>query len=276
MAQSQRAWNGLCYHCGFLICGLIIVMPELTAPVISLLVAVAFCAGLVSSMAGAGGLITLPALLWAGLPPLVALGSNKVQSALGTLVSTAKFVRSGHLELRVARTGLLMAGGGAVLGTWVVQRLSNAVLEPLLPVVMIAIALYFLVSPRIGDDDAPRRVSPRVFDYAGAPVMGFYGGFFGPGMGSIFPFLLVSLRGYNLRKATAHTKALVLTVNGTSALLFTAAGQVVWKLALTMAVAQMAGAWFGAGLVIRRGTRLVQPVIVVITVAVALRLLWAR
>lgn len=251
-------------------------MPELTAPVISLLVGVAFCAGFVSSMAGSGGLITLPALLWAGLPPLAALGSNKVQSALGTLVSTIKFVRSGHLELRAARTGLLMAGGGAVFGTWIVQRLPNAVLESLLPLLMITIALYFLISPRVGDEDVPRRVSPRVFDYAGAPAMGFYGGFFGPGMGSVFPFLLVSLRGYNLRKATAHTKALVLTINGTSALLFAAADHVIWGLALTMAAAQMLGAWFGSGLVIRRGTRLVQPVIVVVTVAVAARLLWMR
>jgi hypothetical protein len=251
-------------------------MPELSSAMVALLVVLAFAAGFVSSMAGAGGLITLPALLWAGLPPLLALGTNKVQSALGTLTSTLNFLRSGHLCWAEARRGLGFAGLGAVLGVLAVQRLSTESLEAVLPVLLIAIAGYFLLSPRIGDQDVSERVAPRMFDLGAAPAMGFYGGFFGPGTGSILPFLLVSLRGYNLRKATAHTKALVLAINGVSALLFAVSGRVFWTLALAMAGAQMLGAWLGSGLVIRRGTGLVQPVIVVVTLAVALHLLWRQ
>ncbi len=251
-------------------------MPELSSAMVALLVALAFVAGFVSSMAGAGGLITLPALLWAGLPPLLALGTNKVQSALGTLTSTLNFMRSGHLCWADARRGLCFAGVGAIGGVLAVQRLSTTLLEALLPLLLVGIAFYFLLSPRIGDRDVPRRVAPRVFDYGAAPAIGFYGGFFGPGMGSILPFFLVSLRGYNLRKATAHTKALVLVVNGISALLFAVTGRVQWGLALAMAGAQILGAWWGSGLVIRRGTRLVQPVLVVVTLAMALHLLWRR
>lgn len=251
-------------------------MPELSSAMVALLVALAFAAGFVSSMAGAGGLITLPALLWAGLPPLLALGTNKVQSALGTLASAANFLRSGHLRWAEARRSLCFAGLGAMLGALAVQRLSTAVLEAVLPVLLIAIAGYFLLSPRIGDRDMPEPVAPRIFDLGAAPAMGFYGGFFGPGTGSILPFLLVSLRGYNLRKATAHTKALVLTINGIAALLFAVSGRVFWSLALAMAGAQMLGAWLGSGLVIRCGTRLVQPVIVAVTLAVAMHLLWRQ
>lgn len=251
-------------------------MPEPSSATLGLLVALAFGAGLVSSMAGAGGLITLPALLWAGLPPLFALGTNKVQSALGTLAATLNFLRSGHLQWREARLGLGCAAAGAVLGAVAVQRLSSAALEAVLPTLLIAIAGYFLLSPRIGDREVPARVAPRLFDCTAAPAMGFYGGFFGPGMGSILPFLLVGLRGYDLRKATAHTRALVLVINGVAALLFACSGRVYWRLALAMAGAQLAGAWLGSGLVIRNGTRLVQPVIVVVTLAVALHLLWTR
>lgn len=251
-------------------------MPELSSATLAVLVALAFGAGFVSSMAGAGGLITLPALLAAGLPPLFALGTNKVQSALGTLASTLNFLRSGHLQWSAARRGLACAAVGSVLGALVVQRLSNGMLEALLPALLIAIALYFLVSPRVGDEDTPARIGPGLFDGAVAPAMGFYGGFFGPGMGSILPFLLVGLRGYNLRRATAHTRALVLVINGVAALLFAGAGRVYWSLALAMAGAQMLGAWLGSGLVIRRGARLVQPVVVAVTLAVAAHLLWTR
>ncbi|MFZ5652898.1 MAG: TSUP family transporter [Pseudomonadota bacterium] len=251
-------------------------MPELSSATLVLLVALAFGAGLVSSMAGAGGLITLPALLWAGLPPLFALGTNKVQSALGTLASTLNYARSGHLQWSAVRRGLAGAAAGAALGALAVQRLSNALLEAMLPLLLMAMALYFLVSPRVGDEETPARVGAGLFDGAVAPAMGFYGGFFGPGMGSILPFLLVSLRGCDLRRATAHTKALVLVINGVAALLFAGSGRVAWGLALAMAGAQMLGAGLGSGLVIRRGARLVQPVIVAVTLAVAVHLLWTR
>ncbi len=103
--------------------------------------------------------------------------------------------------------------------------------------------------------------------------MGFYGGFFGPGTGSILPFLFVYLCGYNLRKATAHTKAMVLTINGVSACLFAYSGNVLWGLALTMALAQVVGAYLGSSLVISRGASMVQPVIVLVTLVLSVKLL---
>ena len=244
-------------------------LPFLTFAV---LVIIAFFAGLISSIAGAGGLLTLPALLWAGLPPLQALATNKVQSAVGTLSSAWNFFRKGHIQLKSLRSAIICAFLGSLAGTWTVQQLGNDLLAQLIPVLLMVIALYFLITPKVGEKSQPQRISETGFAVSAALGMGFYGGFFGPGMGSIFPFLFVLLLGRNLVRATAETKVMVLTVNGTSALLFSFSGNVQWTLALCMAAAQMVGARIGSNLVMRRGAGLVQPLIVIVALVLALKL----
>ena len=239
----------------------------------AVLTAVAFAAGYISSIAGSGGLLTLPVLLWTGLPPIHALATNKLQSALGTLSSTWNFFRNGHLQPRALWPAISLALLGSSIGTLTVQQVGNDLLLRLIPVLLITIALYFLFSPRVSDQAAEARFGRCSFAFAVALPMGFYGGFFGPGMGSILPFLFVWLAGYSLPGATAQTKLMVLTINSTSALLFVSAGQVLWDLALVMSAAQMVGARLGSNAVMRRGTRFVQPVIVGVTLAMAFKLL---
>lgn len=238
-----------------------------------LLTAVALAAGYLSSIAGSGGLLTLPVLLWTGLPPINALATNKLQSALGTLSSTWNFFRNGHLRLRALLPAIVLALLGSSIGTLTVQQVGNDLLLRLIPVLLIAIALYFLLSPRISDETREARLGRWSFACSVALPMGFYGGFFGPGMGSILPFLFVWLAGYSLPGATAQTKVMVLTINSTSALLFVSAGQVLWDLALVMSAAQMVGARLGSNAVMRRGTRFVQPIIIAVTLTMALKLL---
>ena len=239
-----------------------------------ILVFVAFFAGLISSIAGSGGILTLPALLRAGLPPLTALATNKVQSSLGTLSSAWNFFRKGHLDIKPLGLSVALAIVGSALGTLVVQSLNTELLARLIPFLLLAIALYFLLSPNINDSDHPQRISQRWFACSAALGMGFYGGFFGPGMGSIMPFLFVWLLGHNLVKATAETKLMVLAVNGTSALIFVFSGYVIWSLAITMSVAQIIGARLGSNLVISRGAGFVQPIITAVTMLMALKLLF--
>lgn len=238
-----------------------------------LLVFVAFFAGLISSIAGSGGILTLPALLWAGLPPLNALATNKVQSSLGTLSSVWNFFRRGHLDIKTLRLSVALAVAGSVIGTLVVQSLDTALLTRLIPFLLLAIAMFFLLSPKVSAADHPQRISQRWFACTAALAMGFYGGFFGPGMGSIMPFLFVWLLGHNLVKATAETKLMILAVNGTSALIFVFSGYVIWSLAFTMSVAQVFGARLGSNLVIKRGSGFVQPIITGVTLLMALKLL---
>ena len=134
---------------------------EVTTNTFFSLVFVAYFAGLISSIAGSGGILTLSALLWAGLPPLNALATNKVQSSLGTLSSAWNFFRKGHLDIEPLRLSVAMAIAGSVIGTLVVQSLNAELLTRLIPFLLLAIALYFLLSPKINDSDHPERISQR-------------------------------------------------------------------------------------------------------------------
>jgi len=218
-------------------------------------------------------MIALPVLLSVGMPPLNALATNKFQSVFGTLSSTLNFFRKGHIDLTRLYPALLCAGIGSALGTLVVQHLSGAILEQLIPFLLIAIALYFGFSPRVADVDSKERISAATFNWSVGGGIGFYGGFFGPGIGSFFAFAFSGLRGDNMRSATAHTKPLVLITNSTSLAIFLLGGHVVWSAALVMAVAQVIGARIGSNLVITRGTALVKPAIIIATLAMALKLL---
>lgn len=250
-------------------------MEALPIEVLALLVAVAALAGFIDAIAGGGGLLALPALLWAGLPPVQALATNKLQGSFGTFAASWNFVRRGEIALKPLRIPILMTFIGSASGTLAVQQLGSDLLGQLVPLLLIGFALYFLFSPRIGDSDAQQRIGHGLFGLGIGFGVGFYDGFFGPGTGSFFAIAFVLLLGYNLRRATAGTKVLNFTSNIASLIFFALAGQVVWQVGLAMGAAQMAGAWLGSQMVIRHGTRLIRPVLVVVSLAISLRLLLA-
>lgn len=249
-------------------------MIELSAGMFVFLVLVGFLAGFVSAIAGSGGLIVLPVLLTVGVPPLNALATNKFQSVFGTLSSALNFLRQGHIDLSSMKASLVYAFLGAILGTLAVQQLDTDLLKLILPYVLIALAVYVALSPRMSDEDAPPRWPASRFDKVIGGGIGFYGGFLGPGMGSFFAVAFSSLRGFNLKRATAHTKPLVLVTNTTSMVIFILAGKVIWGLAIAMAAAQFVGARLGSQLVISKGATLIQPVLVAVIIVLALKLLF--
>ncbi|HOP17466.1 MAG: TSUP family transporter [Gammaproteobacteria bacterium] len=248
-------------------------MVEVPLDTLMLLVAVAGLAGMIDAIAGGGGLLALPAILWAGLPPVQALATNKLQGSFGTLTASYNFIRRGEIDLRRLRIPILMTFIGSASGTLAVQRLGSDLLNQIVPALLIAFALYFLFSPRIGDQDAHHRISHGLFGLLIGFSLGFYDGFFGPGTGSFFAAAFVLLLGYNLRRATAGTKVLNFTSNIASLIFFALAGQVVWQVGLPMGLAQMAGAWIGSHLVIRHGTRLIRPLLVIVSLAISIKLL---
>jgi uncharacterized membrane protein YfcA len=241
-----------------------------------LLFVVALVAGGIDAMAGGGGLITVPALLWAGLPPVQALATNKAQAVFGSFAATARFLRAGAIDLRGSALAVCCTFVGSAAGAVAVQVLAGDLLAGLVPVLLIVFALYFLFSPRVSDLDSRRRIGDAAFALTVGTGVGFYDGFFGPGTGTFFAIGFVALLGYNLRRATAHTKLLNFTSNLAALLLFIAGDQVVWALAVSMAAGQFIGGWIGAHLVLRHGARLVRPALVAASLVVSAHLLWQQ
>ncbi len=230
-------------------------------------------AGFVDSIAGGGGLLTVPALLTAGLPPTAALATNKLQSSFGSASASVNYTRKGAVDPKVLRPAIVTTFVGSAIGTILVQQVDTDGLRRVLPFLLIAIAAYFLFSPSIGDVDREERISSKAFAGTVAPAVGFYDGFFGPGTGSWFALGFVTLRGQGLTKATAHTKILNFTSNVAALIFFVIGGKVVWVAGLSMALGQALGARVGSNLVMARGSGLVRPLIVVMSVALSVRLL---
>ena len=237
------------------------------------LTATAVVTGFIDAIAGGGGLIIMPALLFCGVSPLQALGTNKLQSMFGTGTALRNYWRSGLVEWRPNRLSVLLVFGGAVAGAFVVQRIETNLLNLIIPILLVAAAIYILISPRMTDEAAQHRVSSNGYAPLGGAI-GFYDGFFGPGTGTFFTTTLVAMRGYGLTKATALTKLFNFTSNVASVLLFAAGGHLLWLLGLCMAGGAMLGGWLGSRTALRFGARLIRPLLVAISLGMTARLLW--
>lgn len=237
------------------------------------LFAVAVVAGFVDSMAGGGGLIAIPALLWSGLGPIETLATNKAQAVFGSGTAALNFIRRGAVDLRGSLLAVACTFVGAASGALLVQWIDSAFLQRLIPGLLIGFALYFLFSPRVSDLDSHQRIGGPLFALTVGLGAGFYDGFFGPGTGTFFAMGYVALLGYNLSRATAHSKLLNFTSNLAALLFFVAGGHIVWATAGVMAAGQLVGAWLGSHLVLRHGTRLVRPVLVASSILVSGKLL---
>lgn len=240
------------------------------------LIGAAFLAGYMDAIAGGGGMVTIPALLLAGVDPLTALGTNKAQGIFGTASSSYAFLRKGHVQLRPLLPAMALVFAGSLVGAIAVQAVPVHLLTGALPFVLIAIAVYFALKPGIGDVDRVRRVSPILMALVVLPLIGGYDGLFGPGTGSFFMIALVGLAGYGVLKATAHTKLLNLSSNLGGFAVFAAFGTIEWRYALAMAVAQVAGGQLGARSAMSFGVKLIKPLLVTVSIALAIRLLWTQ
>jgi uncharacterized membrane protein YfcA len=247
------------------------VTPELLLP---LLFGAAFVAGLIDSIAGGGGLITVPVLLGIGLPPQVALGTNKLQASFGSGSAMLHFVRAGTVRLRDCWGGILWTAVGAALGVWAVQLLDTTILKKLIPWLLAAIAVYTLCSPRLGAEDSHSRMKAAPFYLIFGLAIGFYDGFFGPGTGSFWTMALMLLLGCSMLRATATTKVMNFTSNFVALLFFLSVGQVRFMEGLVMGVGQFLGARVGSKLVITRGTAFIRPVFITMVLALVGRLIY--
>lgn len=234
----------------------------------------AFVGGLIDSIAGGGGLITLPIALAVGMPPKVALGTNKFQASFGSFTATYYYVRHKVVTLSEVRFGIVFTLVGAALGAWSVQQIDSSILNQLIPFLLLIIVIYTLVTPKFGDVDRRPRISVNAFYCIAGMSLGFYDGFFGPGVGAFWAMAIVFWLGSNLTKATGITKVMNFTSNIVSCLLFLAGGYVWFVSGLTMAAGQIIGARIGSRMVIKKGTPFIRPIYISIVVATTLKLLY--
>lgn len=239
----------------------------------ALLALAAFLAGFVDSIAGGGGLLALPALLLAGLDPVSALATNKLQGSFGTASAAYAFWRKGHIKILDQIPTIIATFIAACLGVMAVKYAPKEMLSIALPILLVFIAIYFAFSPRLTNEAKVPRIPPHVFAFGIAPALGFYDGIFGPGTGSFFMLSLVTLLGLGLVQATAKTKLLNFTSNIASLLVFAFSGKIFWIIGLTMGVAQFAGAQLGSRFAMKHGAKIIRPLLVVVCLAMATKLL---
>ena len=231
-------------------------------------------AGFIDSIAGGGGLLTIPALLSVGIPPAQALATNKLQSSFGSFSASFYFLRRGYIDLKLIRNAILFTFIGSACGTLLVQQIDPSSLKQAIPFMLIGFALYFIFSPHIGDEDRQQRISFFLFSLLVGLVVGFYDGFFGPGTGSFLAISFVALAGFNLAKATAYSKLLNFTSNIASLIFFMLGGKILWQVGLIMGVGQFIGARLGSKMVVSKGSKIIRPLLVVMSLVMSARLLW--
>lgn len=233
-------------------------------------------AGLIDSIAGGGGLLALPVLLSMGLPTTLALGTNKFQSCVGTFTASHHYVHKGVVDLKDALPGVAMTFVFACIGTWTVQSVDPAILNYVIPFLLLAILVYAFFTPDLGKLDTHPRLSRRAFYALSGIAFGFYDGFFGPGVGSFWAMAFVLGLGFNLRKATGYTKVMNLASNIAAIILFSIGGNVWYAGGVSMAAGQIVGARLGSGLVIRKGSSFIRPIYITVVVLTMMKLFFDK
>ena len=230
----------------------------------------AFVAGFVDSIAGGGGMITIPALLLSGVSPLQALATNKLQSTFGSFSATLHFYKKGFINLKFSLPFAITAFVFSAIGTIRVEFLSK-----ILPFLILIFGLYFLFAPSIGTAQKTDKANGALLILAIAGI-GLYDGFFGPGTGSFFILALIVVGGFELTQSLGQAKLYNFSTNLASLIFFALGGHMLWWVGLVMALGQFIGANLGAKMAIRYGIRIVKLLIVAVSFLMAAKLLYEQ
>jgi uncharacterized membrane protein YfcA len=232
-------------------------------------------AGFVDAIVGGGGLILTPALfaVFPSAHPATLFGTNKGASVVGTTFAAVQYNRKVQLPWRALLPAMSTCFAAAMTGAWLVTLVSPAHLRKALPFILLLVLAYTLVRKDMGRHHTPRfrgRQEILVACLMGAGV-GFYDGFFGPGTGSFFVFLLVRLLGYDFLHASAGAKVLNIASNTAALVLFGLTGHVWWHFVAVMALANVAGSLAGTHLALKHGTGFVRGMFLVMVSALIVK-----
>jgi uncharacterized membrane protein YfcA len=248
---------------------------ELGILALCFLMTAAFFAGLIDSVAGGGGLLSIPATLLVGLPPHLALGTGKFMAAVGTTASFITYARNKAVVWRIAAIGVFFSFAGSVAGTQTALRIDNAALGKVILVLLPVAALLTFMPVRKNTREKPLTpLALYLFTPLICTAIGFYDGFFGPGTGSFMLLSLHFILGLNLIAASGTAKAFNLASNVSSLVVFLLNGKVFWLAALPMAAANVAGNIFGARMALRQGPALIRKMLFISLALLFATLIW--
>lgn len=230
-------------------------------------------AGFVDSIAGGGGLISLPVLLSVGMPPQLALGTNKLQGSFGTLASSITFIRKGTVKLNESAHGIVFTFMGAVLGAWSIQQIDAGFIQHIIPVMLLFVFFYTLFSRELGTRPGHPKMNTNLFFTLFGLGLGFYDGFFGPGTGSFWTGGLLIVMGMDMTKAAGTTRIMNFTSNIVALSVFIIGGNVLYSAGFCMAAGQVIGARAGSGLAIKKGASFIRPIFLTMVFLTIVRLI---
>lgn len=258
----------------------VLLEPDVLAPAtLALLCAVALLAGFIDAIAGGGGLLTVPALLTAGLPPHLVLGTNKLAATFGSLTASYTYYKKKLFDPQFWRHALLTTAIGACIGVLVVDQISKAALEKVLPIVILAAAIYSLFAkvPADHQQQLPQQNRQHIWTQRIQGFsLGFYDGIAGPGTGSFWMVSSMALYKINLLLTSGLARTMNFVSNAVALLTFGLLGHIHFKLGIAMGLCMMAGSYLGAHTAIRFGSKLIKPLFILMVMAIALRLVWQQ
>jgi uncharacterized membrane protein YfcA len=227
---------------------------------IVLLVSVACVASLIDTIAGGGGLITLPVLLMLGLPPAFALGTSKFQACVGELNASIHFIRSKRIDFKKIFIGLIIVAVSATVGALCIQLIHDSVARKIIPWLLLGILVYTYFSPRFQSEHATQKIPTILFFIIFGLTIGFYNGFLGPGTGAFWTFAWMFFMGFDLMHASLYMKPLNMTGTFFSVIFFMIGHHVLYTIASIMMVGQLIGSYIGVHMVLKKGLALIRPI----------------
>lgn len=233
-----------------------------------------FLAGFMDAIAGGGGIISLPTYLMAfhGLPFYYAFGTNKLSSCVGTVFSTARFIKHGYVDWKLFAPSVAFAVLGSTGGTWIQHHTPDQVLKYMLLAVLPVVAAVTLRGRDWPDEPEPMPFwKQALIVWAAALLIGAYDGYYGPGTGTFLMITFVRVAKLDTRNAAGGVKVINLSSNLGSLATASAAGYVYWRVGLVAAAASIAGHYIGAGLAIKSGSKLVRPAVVIVLLLLVLK-----
>lgn len=237
-----------------------------------------FCAGFVDAVAGGGGLISLPAYIFAGVPIHIAYGTNKFANCTGTFVACVKFFKSGNIRIKSA----VLSAAGALIGSWfgtqLVLVLDEKYLKYCLMIILPVVAVFLLFNRNFGSSDEVKKISNKklyVLSFIIGMVIGAYDGFFGPGTGTFLVLSFTSILGFDLITASGNAKVVNLASNFAALIAYMINVKILFSIGIPAAICAILGNYIGAHMAIKSGVKVIKPIILVVVVMLLGKVLYS-